>query len=145
MTLNESVLAPFWGKRDSYFLHNNCFVISCRLKGKGVSGSYQDILEGMIQIKRNRYSKQPRNFPSAGSVFKRPYYNGEPRYIWKLFDEAGLRGFRIGDAQVSEKHPGFIVNLGNATGEDMLALLNHCKGVVMDRFGIAIEEEWKII
>ena len=89
--------------------------------------------------------KQPRNYPSAGSVFKRPYVNGEPKYIWKLLDEVGLRGYRIGGAQVSEKHPGFIVNVGNATGKDVVDLMNYCKQAVWDKYGIKIEEEWRIV
>lgn len=146
ITLAEDKLSSFWGYRDSFFRHHRCFIFSCKMRAdKQNEGDYQAILEKVTSIKRNRYLKQPRNYPSAGSVFKRPYIDGKPMYIWKLFDEAGLRGFRIGDAQVSDKHPGFIVNLGSATGEDVLKLLNHCKRTVMDKFGVAIEEEWKII
>ena len=78
-------------------------------------------------------------------VFKRAFVNGEPKYIWNMIDEAGLRGYRIGGAQVSEKHPGFIINIGNATGQDVVDLMNHCKKTVMNKFGIEIEEEWKIV
>ncbi len=142
--LTQEQLLPNWGRRQSYFQHHPCFIIKAVLEANS-TGDYEGILDKMLDIKKKRYLKQPREYPSAGSVFKRPYVNGEPRYIWKLFDEAGLRGFRIGDAQVSEKHPGFIVNVGNATGKDIVDLMNHCKQVVFDKYGIRIEEEWKIV
>ena len=116
-------LLPFWDKRDSFFQHYPCFIIQCSFIANRL-GAYESILSKMIELKERRFLKQPRNYPSAGSAFKRPYINGEPKYIWQLFDIAGLRGFRIGDAQVSEKHPGFIVNRGNATGKDVIDLMN---------------------
>lgn len=142
--LTKDELAPFWKKRDSYFQHHPYFIIQCTFAA-GKTADYETILSTMLELKKKRYLKQPRNFPSAGSVFKRPYINGEPKYIWQLFDAAGLRGYSIGDAQVSEKHPGFIINRGNATGKDIIDLMNHCKTVVKDQFGIQIEEEWKIV
>ena len=142
--LKKDDISSFWGKRDSYFQHHPCFIVKVVFEANS-TGNYEDILDKMLDIKKKRYLKQPREYPSAGSVFKRPYVNGEPRYIWKLFDEAGLRGYRIGDAQVSEKHPGFIVNIGNATGKDIVELMNYCKQVVFDKYGIRIEEEWKIV
>ncbi len=143
-TLVEKELAPCWKKRDSYFQHYPCFIIRCTFDASQ-NGVYETILSTMLETKKRRYLKQPRNYPSAGSVFKRPYINNEPKYIWQLFDAACLRGYRIGDAQVSEKHPGFIVNRGNATGKDVIDLMNHCKKVIYEQFGIHIEEEWKII
>ncbi len=143
-TLDKKDLAPFWNKRDSYFQRHPCFIIQCSFDASQ-TGDYETILSCMLETKKKRYLKQPRDYPSAGSVFKRPYVNGEPKYIWQLFDAAGLRGYRIGDAQVSEKHPGFIVNRGNATGKDVIDLMNHCKKVVKEQFGIQIEEEWKIL
>lgn len=142
--LAKDELSPFWKKRDSYFQHHPCFILQCSFR-TSKPADYETILSKMLDLKKKRYLKQPRNFPSAGSVFKRPYINGEPKYIWQLFDAAGLRGYRIGDAQVSEKHPGFIINRGNATGKDIIDLMNHCKTVVKDQFGIQIEEEWKIV
>lgn len=142
--LSKEQIASWWGKRESYFQHHPCYIIKATFDA-GTMGKYEDILDKMLETKKKRYLKQPREYPSAGSVFKRPYVNGEPRYIWKLFDEAGLRGYRIGDAQVSEKHPGFIVNIGNATGKDIVDLMNYCKHVVFDKYGIRIEEEWKIV
>ena len=142
--LTKEELASWWGKRNSYFQQHPCFIIQAEFDASNI-GDYEGILDKMLETKKKRYMKQPRNYPSAGSVFKRPYVNGEPRYIWKLFDEAGLRGYRIGDAQVSEKHPGFIVNIGNASGKDAVDLMNYCKQVVLDKYGIRIEEEWRII
>ena len=142
--LSSEQLKPWWGKRTSYFQSHPCFIIQATFNA-GNTGKYEEILDRMLEIKRKRYLKQPRNYPSAGSVFKRPYVNGEPKYIWQLFDEAGLRGYRIGDAQVSEKHPGFIVNVGNATGKDVVDLVDKCKKVIWDKYGIKIEEEWRIV
>ena len=78
-------------------------------------------------------------YPSAGSTFKRPkgYFAG------KLIDDAGLRGFRIGDAQVSEKHCGFVINRGNATASDVITLCNEVKRQVMETSGVALELEIK--
>ncbi len=143
-TIRQEELASGWGKRDSCFQHNHWAIIQCTFK-TALRGEYEQILNNILEIKQKRYLKQPRNYPSAGSVFKRPYIDGEPRYIWKLFEEAGLRGCRIGDAQVSEKHPGFIVNVGQATGKDVVDLMNHCKEVIIEKYGIRIEEEWKIV
>lgn len=143
-TIQRDEMSLGWGKRDSCFQHSPWFILQCCFRATEQK-EYDQILTEMLETKRKRYLKQPRNYPNAGSVFKRPYVNGEPRYIWKLLDEAGLRGYRIGGAQVSEKHPGFIVNTGNATGQDVVNLMNHCKKTVMNIFGIEIEEEWKIV
>ncbi|WP_026486102.1 UDP-N-acetylmuramate dehydrogenase [Caldanaerobius polysaccharolyticus] len=95
----------------------------------------------MDDFTHRRQAKQPLSQPSAGSVFKRPagYYAG------KLIQEAGLMGFRIGDAQVSEKHAGFIVNLGSATADDVLRLIEHVRKTVRDKFGVELEPEVKIV
>lgn len=142
--LAKNQLAKEWKKRDSYFQHHKTMILQCTFEAAG-KDDYLSIFDRMFEIKKKRFVKQPRNYPSAGSVFKRPYINGEPRYIWQLMDESGLRGYRIGDAQVSEKHPGFIVNTGDASGKDIVCLMNHCKAVIRDKFGICIEEEWKIL
>ena len=84
-----------------------------------------------------RAEKQPLEYPSAGSVFKR--YPG--KYTAQMIDEAGLKGYSIGGAQVSEKHAGFIVNRGGATSADVLALISHIRAVIADRFGVNIETE----
>lgn len=143
-TIDKQQLSPFWGKRESFFQHFPCFIISCQLEA-GLSDSYEDILNRQLSIKQKRYLKQPRNYPSAGSVFKRPYVNGEPYYVWKLIDDAGLRGYRIGDAQVSTKHPGFIVNVGNASGKNVVDLMNYCKKMIYQKYNIQLNEEWIIV
>ncbi len=99
-----------------------------------------------IQARMNDYmsrrqEKQPLEFPSAGSVFKRP----EGHFAGKLVEDCNLKGFSIGGAQVSEKHAGFIINRGNATAKDVLCLIEHIKKTVFDRFGVMLECEVKIV
>lgn len=142
--LSAEELKPYWGKRKSLFSGGDYIVISCCLRADR-SDNPTVIMNNMLEIKKKRYEKQPREYPSAGSVFKRPYVDGEPRYVWKLLSEAGLRGARIGGAQVSEKHPGFIVNTGNCSGKDVVDLMNICKKEVLERFNIQLEEEWIIV
>lgn len=89
----------------------------------------------------SRREKQPLEHPSAGSVFKRPVGN----YASKLIDEAGLRGTRVGGAEVSTKHAGFIVNMGGATCEDVLALVKICRDRVWEKFAVELEMEQQII
>ncbi len=144
LTLTEDDLKAYWGKRTSYFCKNNCCILECEMKADAV-GDYLQILEKMLEIKKSRYLKQPRDYPNAGSVFKRPYKNGEPFYVWKLLEETGLRGYSIGGACISQKHPGFILNSGNCTGTDIQALLDVCKNRVKEKFDIRLEEEWKIV
>ncbi len=84
-----------------------------------------------------RKSKQPLNYPSAGSAFKR--YPG--RYTGQMIEEAGLKGYTVGGAQVSEKHAGFIINKGGATADDVIKLIEHIKSVIKEREGIEIETE----
>ena len=88
-----------------------------------------------------RREKQPLEYPSAGSTFKRP----EGAFAAKLIDDAGLKGLRVGDAQVSEKHAGFIVNLGSATAGDILALMDEVKARVRAASGITLEPEVRIL
>ena len=95
----------------------------------------------MDECARARREKQPLNFPSAGSTFKRP----AGLFAAKLIDDCGLRGLRIGDAQVSEKHAGFVVNLGHATASDILALMDEIKQRVYDQTGVALDPEIHIL
>lgn len=89
------------------------------------------------EILARRKEKQPLEFPSAGSVFKRP----QGAYASQLIDQAGLKGLRVGGAQVSEKHAGFIVNVDNATCSDVLELVAICRKTVRERFGYELELE----
>ncbi len=142
--LSRDELAPHWDSRKSYFQAHDCCVIDCVIE-TGKIDDPDSIMEKMLETKRKRYKKQPREYPSAGSVFKRPFTDGEPIYVWKLLEEAGLRGYLLGGAQVSQKHPGFIINADNATGKELVSLLDLCKKEVKEKFGIILEEEWKIV
>ncbi len=104
-------------------------------------GNKEQIKSKMEELKRKRKERQPLELPSAGSTFKRPkgYYAG------KLIMDCGLKGYRIGGAEVSKKHCGFIVNAKNATAKDVLDLIKHVKTVVLEKFNIELEEEIKII
>lgn len=142
--LTADDLSAFWGKRMSYFQTHKCCIISCELD-ISQKNNEESIFEKIYEIKKKRHQKQPRSYPSAGSVFKRPYLNGEPKYVWTLLTEAGLKGYSIGSAQISEKHPGFIINTGGATGQDVVDLMNYCKKTVYEKTGILLEEEWRIV
>ena len=95
----------------------------------------------MEECTKARRDKQPLNFPSAGSTFKRP----AGLFAAKLIDDCGLRGLRIGDAQVSEKHAGFVVNLGKATASDILALMDEVTKRVFEQTGVTLEPEVRIL
>ncbi|NLL62844.1 MAG: UDP-N-acetylmuramate dehydrogenase [Ruminococcaceae bacterium] len=95
----------------------------------------------MTDVKDRRKAKQPIEWPSAGSTFKRP----EGHFAAALIDECGLKGKTIGGAQVSEKHAGFIINTGNATSKDVLSLIEFIKATVKDEKGIDLEPEIRII
>ena len=95
----------------------------------------------MKLLNEKRREKQPLNFPSAGSSFKRP----EGYFAAKLIEDAGLKGFCIGGAMVSEKHSGFIINKGNATAKDVLLLMDYIKNEVFEKFSVCLEPEIKII
>lgn len=95
----------------------------------------------VLELQHKRNSKQPVNLPSAGSTFKRPVGG----FAAALIDEAGLRGYQVGGAQVSEKHTGFVVNVGDATCEDVLAVMRHVREVVLTRSGIELEPEVRLI
>jgi UDP-N-acetylmuramate dehydrogenase len=92
-------------------------------------------------LQRRRWDKQPLDLPSAGSIFRRP----PGHYAGALIEAAGLKGFRIGDAQVSEKHAGFIVNRGRATASDVIALICHIQKSVREHSGVSLETEVRII
>lgn len=100
-------------------------------------GDPTQIETAMAELRAKRSASQPLELPSAGSTFKRPVGG----YAARLIDECGLKGARIGGAQVSEKHAGFIVNTGGATYEDVLALMRHVRRVVLEKTGIVLENE----
>ena len=95
----------------------------------------------MAELAEQRRAKQPLQYPSAGSTFKRP----EGYFAGKLVQDAGLKGKTIGGAQVSEKHSGFLINIGGATAQDILDLIAFCQKEVKDKFGVTLETEVKIV
>lgn len=100
-------------------------------------GEYDLIKEEMQNLKKQRNEKQPVEFPSAGSTFKRPVGH----FAGKLIMDAGLRGFAVGGAKISEKHCGFVINQGNATAEDVLELVERVKEIVYEKSGVMLEPE----
>ncbi len=99
------------------------------------------IKDKMETIKAQRWAKQPKDFPNAGSVFKRP----KGYYVGVIMDELHLKGFSIGGAKVSEKHGGFIINYNNATGEDILKIIKEVKHRVLEKFNVDLEVEQRVI
>lgn len=104
-------------------------------------GNFVEIKHKMEQYKVTRWAKQPREYPNCGSVFKRP----PGRFVGPMLDELGMKGFSIGGAMISEKHSGFIVNTGNATGKDILSIIAEAQKRVKEKFGVDLEVEQRII
>lgn len=104
-------------------------------------GDETEIREKMADFRNRRVDKQPLEYPSAGSTFKRP----EGYFAGKLIQDAGLRGYTVGGAQVSEKHCGFVINKGDATAEDVCNLIKDVKRIVYDKFQVEMEPEVKMI
>ncbi len=129
-----------FGYRTSIFAKSqHLTVLSARFELN--LGDKNAIQEKMSENMKSRREKQPLEFPNAGSTFKRP----EGLFAAKLIDDAGLKGFRIGGAEVSSKHAGFVVNRENATSDDVLHLIDHIKKTVYEKFGVMLECEIKII
>ncbi|MEA4965062.1 MAG: UDP-N-acetylmuramate dehydrogenase [Oscillospiraceae bacterium] len=103
-------------------------------------GSHEEIRAKMQDFSQRRREKQPLELPSAGSAFKRP----EGHYAAALIEEAGLKGFRVGGAAVSEKHAGFLVNLGGATAKDVLSLVEQVQKRVLETSGVELEPEIRL-
>lgn len=104
-------------------------------------GNEDAIRDMMADFRNRRVEKQPLEYPSAGSTFKRP----EGHFAGKLIQDADLRGYTVGGAQVSEKHCGFVVNKGGATAADVCQLIEDVKGKVYDKFQVEMEPEVKMI
>ena len=104
-------------------------------------GDEAQIRATMEDFKGRRIDKQPLEYPSAGSAFKRP----EGYFAGKLIQDAGLRGYRVGGAEVSEKHCGFVINKGDATAADVLQLIEDVKAKVQEEFQVELEPEVKMI
>lgn len=104
-------------------------------------GNYEEIRAAMNELNSKRRQKQPLEYPSAGSTFKRP----KGYFAAKLIDDAGLRGFRLGGAMVSQKHCGFVINYDNASADDIYRLMNYVRKEVYDKFGVVLENEVRLI
>ena len=127
------------GYRTSRIKKAGYLVLEARLVlEQGDMDKIRDITKDLTE---KRVSKQPLEYPSAGSTFKRP----EGYFAWKLIMDAGLRGYQVGDAQVSEKHCGFVINKGNATAADVLTLIENVREKVQEQFGVTLEPEVKFL
>ncbi len=139
---NESILSREQlelGYRTSVIQSRGDLVLEAEFQFE--PGDPREIRERMKELNAKRREKQPLEFASAGSTFKRP----EGHFAGKLIEDAGLRGYRIGDAQVSEKHCGFVVNRGHATAKEVLAVICDVQKKVLESSGVKLEPEVKII
>ena len=127
------------GYRHSVLMAQGDIVLSAKMRLD--QGEPAEIRALMVELNQRRKDKQPVEKPSAGSTFKRPVGH----YAGKLIMDAGLRGYQIGGARVSDKHCGFVINTGDATGEDVLALIKHIQMEVKNQFGVDLEPEVRMI
>lgn len=127
------------GYRTSVISRNDYVALSAVLKLE--KGDQKAIRARMDELKEKRVEKQPLEYGSAGSTFKRP----EGYFAGKLIQDAGLRGYRVGDAQVSEKHCGFVINRGKATAAEVARLMDDVADRVEEKFGVRLEPEVKKI
>lgn len=125
--------------RHSRAMDEDMVILAMRVKL--IPGNPDEITALMKDFNQRRRDKQPLEFPSAGSTFKRPtgYFAG------KLIQDAGLAGFQIGGARVSEKHCGFVINAGNATSKDVYDVIKHVQKTVLEKFGVVLETEVRLI
>lgn len=125
------------GYRTSVIAKRDYIVLEAIFKLE--KGEREEIKARMDDLRAKRTTKQPLEYASAGSTFKRP----EGYFAGKLIEDAGLRGFTIGGAQVSEKHCGFVINKGDATASDIWSLMNQVSRIVREKFGVELEPEVK--
>lgn len=125
------------GYRTSLVAKKNYIVLEATIALQ--KGEKDAIKARMDELRIQRTTKQPLEYPSAGSTFKRP----EGYFAGKLIQDAGLRGFQVGGAQVSEKHCGFVINKENATAADVLELMRQVSAIVKEKFGVELEPEVK--
>ncbi|HEX3027751.1 MAG TPA: UDP-N-acetylmuramate dehydrogenase, partial [Clostridia bacterium] len=128
-----------FGYRTSFIQKTGGIVLKSKVKLK--FGDKTAIKSLMDDLNQRRKDKQPLEYPSAGSVFKRP----EGFYAGKLIEDCGLKGFMLGGAEVSLKHCGFIINTNNATASDVINLIRHIQETVKSKFGIELQTEVKIV
>ena len=126
--------------RHSSYMEHPCRVVTSAIF-RLQPGNKDAIRVKMSELNSRRREKQPLEFPSAGSTFKRP----EGHFAGKLIEDCGLKGYRIGGAQVSEKHAGFVINAGGATCQDVVQLMEYIEQQVYQRFAIRLEREVRVI
>ncbi|MDD7368005.1 MAG: UDP-N-acetylmuramate dehydrogenase [Clostridiales bacterium] len=125
--------------RDSLILRHGLIVLAAEFE---LQGGDPDVIQAeMADYAARRREKQPLNMPSAGSTFKRP----AGHFAGALIEGAGLKGYRVGGAQVSELHAGFVVNAGGATARDVLALMDDVRRIVFEQTGVTLEPEVRVI
>ncbi len=127
------------GYRHSVYCDSELIIFNLTLKLQ--KGDSDEIRAKMNELMGKRKDKQPLEYPSAGSTFKRP----EGYFAGALIEQCGLKGVSVGAAQVSEKHAGFVINRGGATADDVKKLIELCQNTVLERTGIMLEPEVKII
>ncbi len=128
-----------FGYRSSRFTGSDEIIVSAKLRLS--HGDKSSIKLRMDELIARRKSRQPLEYPSAGSTFKRP----EGTYAGLVIEESGLKGFEIGGAKVSDKHANFVINTGNATATDVMSLISHIKKTVLEKTGYELECEVKLI
>lgn len=128
-----------FGYRTSRLNREALVLVSARFSG--LAGEKAEIRAKMDELMATRKEKQPLEFPSCGSAFKRPVGH----FAGALIEECGLKGYTIGGAQVSEKHAGFIINRNNATATDVITLMESVKNIVLEKTGVLLEPEIRVI
>lgn len=128
-----------FGYRKSIFTNGGKYIVSAVIELS--EGDRTEISEKMAEYAKRRREKQPLSLPSAGSTFKRP----EGYFAGALIQESGLKGYKSGGAMISDLHAGFVVNYDNATSQDILDVIKHTQETVLDKFGVMLETEVKII
>ena len=127
------------GYRTSIVMKKGYVVVSATFTLE--KGEHQKIEDRVNDLTKRREEKQPLEYPSAGSTFKRP----EGHFTGKLIQEAGLKGFCIGGAAVSKKHSGFVINKGGATAKDVLDVIKHVQDTVREKFNVELQTEVRIV
>lgn len=128
-----------FGYRHSVFQDKKCIILSAELQLE--SGDKEQIVQTMKELNAQRMEKQPLEYPSAGSTFKRPLGH----FAGKLIQDAGLAGYSVGDAEISKKHCGFVINKGKATANDVRQLMSEVSDIVREKFGVNLEAEVQML
>ena len=127
------------GYRTSVIKKAGYIVLEAKIRLK--EGDQEAIRERMKELTIQRTTKQPLEYPSAGSTFKRP----EGYFAGKIVMDSGLRGYQVGGARISEKHCGFVINAGDATAKDVRTLMDNVRDIVYEKYGVTLEPEVKFL